>query len=143
MWLFHTVNIRQIVTQNPRFSYLSREMLVAKSWLTSQNDRQTWFTMGFLKYVCPSDNRMCLQNAIFCVFGPHTCFFLYEQGFFSTQPLCCLICSWIELQMLLNIYKHHHSDIDTFYIYHMSWSRITYVVSMWSIFHCHLHFHND
>ena len=27
--------------------------------------------------------------------------FFYKQGFFSTQPQCCVICSWIELQMLL------------------------------------------
>ena len=34
--------------------------------------------------------------------------FFYKEGFFSTQPQCCLTCSYwaqIELQILLNTYK--------------------------------------
>ena len=37
-------------------------------------------------------------------------FFFHKQRFFSTQPQCCLTFSWIEFQMLLNTYGHHHTE---------------------------------
>ena len=37
--------------------------------------------------------------------------FYYKQRFFSTQPQCCLIFSWIELQMLLRCCLIHISII--------------------------------
>ena len=42
---------------------------------------------------------------LFSVIPTH---FFYKEGFFSTQPQCCLTCSYwaqIELQILLNTYK--------------------------------------
>ena len=65
--------------------------------------------------------------------------FFYKQCFFSNQPQCCLTFAWIQLQMLLSTYKHHHTEtrfIFTKYV-SLSRSRSIYVVSMWSIFHFH------
>ena len=45
------------------------EVLVIESWLTPQNDRKTWFTMGALRYVYPSENRKCPKKTFFCFWG--------------------------------------------------------------------------
>ena len=43
------------------------ELVVAESWFTPQNDRKTWFTVGALRHVYPSDNRKCPKDTV--VFG--------------------------------------------------------------------------
>ena len=49
---------------------ISRKPLVVESWLTPQNDRKTWFTIGVLRHVYFSDNRKSPKNTIFCFLGP-------------------------------------------------------------------------
>ena len=49
--------------------YISREPLVLESWLTSQNNCNTGFTMGGLRYVYPSDKWKCTKNTIFYFLG--------------------------------------------------------------------------
>ena len=75
--------IRSKVGQNPFFERkldwtqkpqncsksISRELLVLRSWLTSQNNRKTWFAIGVLRYVHPSENRRCLKNTSFFFWG--------------------------------------------------------------------------
>ena len=65
-----------------------------------------------------------------------TRFLCYKQRFFSPQPQCCLILSWIEPQMLRScclIYNNHHYT-ETHFIFSLfgSMSRPTsiYVVSL-------------
>ena len=47
------------------------ESLVVESWLIPQNDQKTWFTMGVLKYVFPSDNWMFTKNIFLWFLGPY------------------------------------------------------------------------
>ena len=75
--------------------------------------------------------------------------FFYKQRFFSTQPQCCLTFSWIELQVLLRCCLMHISimivrDLFIFTLFvPMSILRSIFVVSMWSVFHFYLHFHDN
>ena len=74
--------------------------------------------------------------------------FFYKERFFSIRPQCCLTFSLIELQMLLRCCLRHRSIIILrHFIFTIfvptSRPRSIYVVYMWSIFHFHLHFHND
>ena len=57
-------------TQKPQncSKSISRELLVLRSWLTSQNNRKTWFAIGVLRYVHPSENRRCHKNTSFFFF---------------------------------------------------------------------------
>ena len=78
---------------------------------------------------------LCLDTRIF-----------YKQHFFSTQLLCCFSFSWIKLQMLLGCCLLHRSIIiPRNFLYSifvsMSRRRPIYVLSMWYIFHFHLHFY--
>ena len=43
---------------------ISRELLVVESWLTPQNDRKTWFTMGSLRYEYLSDYWKCPKDCM-------------------------------------------------------------------------------
>ena len=51
--------------------------------------------------------------------------FFYKQPFFSTHPQCCVVFSWIELQILLRCYL----------FLFMSRPRSIYVAYIWPIFH--------
>ena len=74
--------------------------------------------------------------------------FFFRSNLFSTEPLCCLTFSWIELQMFLRCCSIQITITslywDTFFIFSifvsMSRPRSVYVAS-WSIFHFQPHFH--
>ena len=56
----------------PKFpKSISREPLVVESWLTPQNDRNTWFTIGVLRHVYFSDNQKSPKNTIFWFLEPY------------------------------------------------------------------------
>ena len=69
--------------------------------------------------------------------------------FFSAQPWCYLTFLWIELEMLLRCCLIHKSIIitETHFIFtifvSISRPKSIYVLSIWSNFHFHLHFHYD
>ena len=78
----------------------------------------------------------------------------YKQRCFSTQPQCCLTFSCIDLQMLLRCCLIHIRIITLRLFLHLLYlcscqglglfmSSLQNSVSMWSIFHFHLHFHYD
>ena len=78
--------------------------------------------------------------------------FFYKQRSFSTLPQYCLTFSWFELQMLLRCYlihiriiimRHYAEILFILHFFSMSRPRTMYIVSVWSIFHFHLHFHYD
>ena len=134
--------------------------------LTNRKYREVWFYSWF-KFFCfidfvssqavwvPLSWGIVKTFFTFCLFYM---LFLWAT-LFSTQPQSCLTFSWIELQMLLRCCLIH---INTIILWHfsclrgqisihvypcrtvsMSTTRSTYVVSIWSIFHFHLHFHYD
>ena len=103
------------------------------------------------------DTSLIIRLSLFTSKPRNTRFFI--RNFFSTQPQCCFTFSWIELQMLLKFCLIHIlkvSQYDHAYIISMIIlrhflylliiyvhvrTRSIYVVSMWSIFRSHLHFH--
>ena len=56
--------------------------------------------------------------------------FFNKQRFFLTQPQCYLIFSWIQLQMLLTAYNHHHTETHFIFSIFVSmyWHSSIYVI---------------
>ena len=74
----------------------------------------------------------------------NTRFFISNAFFNSTSVLLNFLMNWASnvAYVLLNTFKHHHTETLIFTIFvAMSGPRSIYVVSVWSIFHFHLDLH--
>ena len=70
------------------------------------------------KYFIPQDLSTVLEDAAMKTRVSETsCYTLlfYKQRFLSTQPQCCLTCTWFELRMLLRCYLIHKSILRHFF----------------------------
>ena len=91
-----------------------------------------------------SVEKVCVTTCVGSLISMHS--FLYKQCFFSTQPRCCLIFSWIESQMFLRCCLIYISIIIPrhflylLYLYPCLDVGLIYVLSIWSFFHFHLNF---
>ena len=70
---------------------------------------------------------------------PNTRFF-YKQRFFSAQPQCCLIFSWIELQMLLRCCIMHITIIILKYILYLEYLFWCLGLALFMLYICDLFF---
>ena len=74
------------------------ESLVVESWLIPQNDQKTWFTMGVLKYVFPSDNWTFTKNIFLWFLGPYNdevVWILYLMNHWSLVDFSKWLQEWI------------------------------------------------
>ena len=85
-----------------------------------------------------SVEKVCVTTCVGSLISMHS--FLYKQCFFSTQPQCCLIFSWIEPQMFLRCCLIYISIIIPrhflylLYLYPCLDVGLIYVLSIWSFF---------
>ena len=68
------------------------------------------------------------------------CMNFYKQRFFSTQPLCCLTLSWIELIMLLRCCLIHITIIILTHILYLVYLCQCLGLGQFMLYHCHLFF---
>ena len=127
------LSLYEINYQNPILLVVMSELKAISS---------NWYEHGKTTYAGTTNDTVTSK---FCLRQLHT-FYVSNVFFNSASALLNLFMNWAfnVAQVLLNMYKHHHTETLFIFSVFVSMTKpmSLYVVSMWSISHFYFHFYD-